>query len=100
MSEPTGIEILNTPMGQNDADAATIREYLVKLLTELWKEQECFGGKRPFGNSGWDYELYGALLDAGFISGERDEDGYIDDCDSAKGFGLIHKAIKSLGGDQ
>jgi hypothetical protein len=97
MSDPTGVDILNTVMSPNDADAGTIREYLIKLLTELWKEQECFNSKRPFGNSDWEYELHGALLDAGFVDGSRDEDGYIDSCDDAKCHGLIHKAIRTLG---
>lgn len=100
LTEPTGQEILGTRMGENDADAATIRDYLIKLLEVLWEEQEGFGGKRPFGNSSWEYELHGALLDAGYITGQRDEDGYIDDVDEASGNRLIFKAIRALGLDQ
>lgn len=100
LTEPTGQEILATSMGENDADAATIRDYLIKLLEVLWEEQEGFGGKRPFGNSSWEYELHGALLDAGYITGQRDEDGYIDDVDEASGNRLIFKAIRALGLDQ
>lgn len=96
LTEPTGEEVLSTPMGENDADAANIRGYLIKLLEVLWEEQEGFGGKRPFGNSSWEYELHGALLDAGYITGQRDEDGYIDDVDEASGSRLIFKAIRAL----
>ena len=96
-AEPTADDILNTPMPENDASATTIRDYLDKLLAEVWKWQESFSGKRPFGNSDWEYELHGALLDAGLINGKRDEDGYIDEIDSAKGHGLIMKAIRELG---
>lgn len=98
-TEPTGQDILNVPMSENDAGAATIREYLIKLLAELWEWQEGFSGKRPFGNSGWDYEPLGALLDAGLIDGARDEDGYIDRLDDVKGNALIAKAIGSLGSE-
>lgn len=96
-TQPTAADILNTPMGENDADAATIRDYLVKLLAVVWDEQEGFSGKRPFGNSGWEYEPLGALLDAGHIDGVRDEYGDIDELDETKGNSLIAAAIKALG---
>jgi hypothetical protein len=74
-TEPSGAEILAVPMGDNDADAATVGDYLGKLLLEVWREGEGFSGKRPFGNSGWEWELYAALGRAGVVGG-LDEDGY------------------------
>jgi hypothetical protein len=76
-----GRRALDVPMDPetNDAHAGTIREYLLKLLTNLWIYGEGFSGKKPFGNSGWEYEIYQALIRAGFIEGELDEEGYIDD---------------------
>lgn len=59
-------------------DGLTVRGYLRELLLTLWEEGEGFSGKRPFGNSGWEYELYAPLVKSGFVSGELDEDGYID----------------------
>lgn len=56
----------------------TVRHYLQLLMTTLWNEQEGFSGKRPFGNSGWDYDLYAPLIKAGFIKGTLDEDGYVE----------------------
>ena len=55
----TGLEILDLPMDpdSNDAGASSIRGYLKTLLTTLMAEGEGFSGKRPFGNSGWEYEL-------------------------------------------
>jgi hypothetical protein len=50
-----------------------IREYLGALLTKLWEQGEGFSGKRPFGNSGWEYDLYAALIKAGAVEGELDE---------------------------
>jgi hypothetical protein len=60
-----------------DSDAGdnlTVREYLRILLDTLWVEEEGFSGKRPFGNSGWKYELYEPLVRDGFLPGEV-EDG-------------------------
>lgn len=53
--------ILATPMGDNNAGAATIGEYLCKLLVMVLEETEGFDGKRPFGNSGWIAELHDSL---------------------------------------
>lgn len=61
----------------------TVKDYLYNLLATLWQEQEGFDGKRPFGNSGWEYDIYAALIGAGVISGELDEDGYIDSIDNS-----------------
>lgn len=57
----TGQMILSIPMGDNDAGAATIRQYLVALANTVWWEGEGFSGKRPFGNSGWEHEMLEAL---------------------------------------
>jgi hypothetical protein len=93
-------DVLNTVMGNNDANAGTIREYLIELLAELWREQEGFSGKRPFGNSGWEYELYKPLIEAGHVDGGLDEDGYIDWIDTDVAELLIAKAIRSLAGGE
>lgn len=89
--------VLDCPMGDNDAGAATVREYLVKLLAEVWTERECFNGMRPFGNSGWEYEVYAALIAADLVTGVLDEDGYIDDVDHGTASRLVSDAIASLG---
>ena len=67
-----------------DSDAGnglTVREYLKKLLLTVWVEEEGFSGKRPFGNSGWKYELYKPLVKSGHLEGSFDEDGYLEDLD-------------------
>lgn len=94
----TGTDILNLPMNpeQNDAGATTIRIYLKKLLSTLWAEGEGFSGKRPFGNSGWDYDLYPPLITAGLIKGTLDRDGGIDTFDEEAGRKLIAQAIEAL----
>ncbi len=67
----------------------TIKDYLKCLLVTVWQEGESFSGKRPFGNSGWEYDLYIPLIKGGYIEGELDEDGYIDSCDDKEASRLI-----------
>lgn len=87
--------LLEVPMPQpNDAGAATIRDYLIKLLSKVWEEDEGFDGKRPFGNSGWQYELTEALVQANILTQE--------DFNSSQEFWekahfYIASAIRSLG---
>lgn len=52
----------------------TIKEYFHRLLSTLWEEGEGFSGKRPFGDSGWEYDLYKPLIKAGALSGCCDDD--------------------------
>ena len=91
--------ILDIPMRENDAGAATIRDYLIKLLTVLWEEDEGFSGKRPFGNSGWSWDLLQPLVTAGVLNGTLDEDGIgqLDHDEEDRGHRLIAAAIISLG---
>ncbi len=65
-------KILDLELGENDADAQTVREYLRALLCTVWEEGEGFSGKRPFGNSGWEYDLIGPLVDAGYVQEGKD----------------------------
>jgi hypothetical protein len=93
--------VLNLPLGQNDAAASTVRDYLTRLLTELWQERDGFSGKRPFGNSGWEYDLYMPLIQAGVVEGTFDDDGYVHtfpDSERRKADRLIAEAIAHLGG--
>jgi hypothetical protein len=99
MPEPTGAEILALPMPENDANAPTVGGYLTALLREVWTEQDGFSGKRPFGNSGWDADLMLPLVTAGLITGEVDEEGYLEEYDSTRGHALILRAIDALGGE-
>lgn len=48
----------------------TVREYLAKLLTTLLEEGECFSGKRPFGNSGWEENLVVPAIECGALEGD------------------------------
>lgn len=66
----------------------TVAGYLHRLLTDLWTKEEDFNTKRPFGNSGWTWEVYIALIEGGFIPGEEDEFGWEFDEPAARTFVL------------
>ena len=74
----------------------TIRQYLIELLKAIWTEGESFSGKRPFGNGGWQYEIYEALVKNHRVQGSFDEDGYLDECDTKKADMIVLEAIESL----
>ena len=90
------MNVLDIPMGPNDANAATIRDYLKKLLFVLWCEGEGFSGKRPFGNSGWEYEVYSALVAAKAVKGSLDDYGDLEEVDTKAADKLVMEAIGKL----
>lgn len=92
-----GKAVLAVMVEQSDLEGAmTVRQYLGALLSTLWEEGERFGGKRPFGNSGWEYDLYRPLVKAGIIEGQLDDDGDILDVNSGQGYDAIQAAIDEL----
>ena len=107
--EPTGLEILSTPMKEcwNHPDMKTVGEYLVRLSHEVWIEGESFSGKRPFGNSGWHHDLVEPLASAfpdivkakwtDYADEEDDEPILeLDDYDEKAFEKLINKAYETL----
>lgn len=92
-------DLLHCPMGPNDADAATVGEYLGLLLSTLWLQGQQFNGKRPFGNSDWQWLVYEAMVKNGFVFGilaDDDGDTYLEDFtydDQIKADELILQAI-------
>lgn len=72
--------ILACPVSK-DPTGPTVRDYFHSLLAKLWAEGENFNGKRPFGDSSWQFDIYAPLIEAGLIPGKLDEDGYVDDID-------------------
>jgi hypothetical protein len=95
----TSAEILALPMEENDSGERTVRGYLIRLLALVWHDGEGFNGKRPFGNSGWEGDIYAALVRAGAIDGELDEHGYLETLswdEESKGQRIVTEAITSL----
>lgn len=98
--ELKGKDVLALKMQKgNDADASTIHDYFKRLIEELWSSGEAFSGKRPFGNSGWEYELYTALGQNNAIDVKFDAHGHIEEFledAKTKADRLIFKAIDAL----
>jgi len=95
-SDTSTIErVLGCPI-ECEGGLSTIREYLYDLLLKLWEEGEGFSGKRPFGNSGWEFGICIALAKAGIVDALFDEDGRLDempDEERMKAEALITDAI-------
>jgi len=87
--------VLNTPINDADSGATTIREYLVALARIMWVHGEGADGKRPFGNSDWQWNVYAALVKADLIEGSFDEHGLVS-FDEEKGDQLIADALRVL----
>ena len=77
----TNKEILKLRFYSDDlGKEITIKKYLKLLLIKLLQETECFDGKRPFGSSGWTYDLGECLRENGIIPTIKDSDdcnGYL-----------------------
>lgn len=67
MDEQQALAALACKLPENDADALTVRDYLKELLASVLIQGESFSGKRPFGNSGWEYDILDPLAAAGHI---------------------------------
>lgn len=71
----------------------TLKKYLENLMTQLWYDPERFSGKRPFGNSGWEYDIYKSLVKAKVISGKVDKYGDLEEYDHEEAYDLVLHAI-------
>lgn len=95
-----GNQVLDVAMEDDDSGATSIRGYFVALAEAVWRREADFSGKRPFGKSGWTWDVYKALADAGMITATFDQDGYIEDADQAKADELISAALRALASQQ
>jgi len=77
-------QIKNIEFHSREFDSqVTIGDFLTELLAKLWDEKDQFSGKRPFGNSSWEYDLYTALIENDIVEGKLDEWGDVEDLDKA-----------------
>ena len=74
----------------------SIKGYLKLLLTKLWLDGEGFSGKRPFGNSCWEYDIYTPLVKSGVVEGNVDEDGFLEDFNQGQADKVVFELIESL----
>lgn len=89
--------LFNVKFYSNDLyEETTIGKYITALFVSFWKDPESFSGKRPMGNSGWQYDVYTKLIKAGLVKGKLDDDGYIEEVDIAQADKLICEAFTKL----
>lgn len=97
-SEPD-TDILDMTFESRDLGrVVTVRYYLSRLAWVIWDQGEGLRGKKPFGNSGWQHELAGCLIDHGRIGGKRDAYKDLNDIDWEAANVLILAACDRLGG--
>lgn len=90
-------QILSAPLPEdNDSGALTVREYFIELAKMIWNEGESFNGKRPFGNSGWEYDIRWALVHSKIVEGSLDEDGDLEEYDAQRVHDLVLAALEYL----
>lgn len=94
--EKSLLSALDIRFDSDAGDNITIRDYLSALLEMLWHEKDGFSGKRPFGNSGWHYELISPLIKHGYITGELDEDDCVNSYDSKEANAYVMQLIKAM----
>ena len=63
-----------TSIEMNDCEV-TIQQWLRELLCRVWIERDDFSGKRAFGNSGWEYDIYRTFIREDVIIGSEDKYG-------------------------
>ena len=77
-------EVLMLPMEPSDVVALTVGGYLQMLLRQVWSQKDAFSVKRPFGMSGWEHELYDAVVKGGAVAGATlDINGDVDEIGDA-----------------
>ena len=77
-------------------EVVALKVYLRNLILTLWREGHQFNGKRPFGDSGWKWDIYTAMIEHKFLKGKLDEDGYIDDVDEVSASAIIENLIQEV----
>lgn len=55
----------------------SIKEYLKRLLCQLWLDNDSFIVDKPFGNADWADSIYACLIKNKIIEGDIDEDGFL-----------------------
>jgi hypothetical protein len=97
MTKPIdGAAALGLPMEKNEAGAATIREYLKAILLGVWTRGADFDGKRPFGSSSWQCDIYVALIKADVVEGSLDGDGFVATVDEDAADAIVKSAIEAM----
>jgi hypothetical protein len=91
-----GKDFLKVELPDNAVGAHDVQEYLKRLLARLWIEGESFNGKRPFGDSSWQWVIYAAMVRENFVYGLLDDNGFVDEIDMVMADDLMMQAIEEL----
>lgn len=94
-ADKTLMSALEVRFSSDAGEDITIREYLCRLLIRVWIEREGFSGKRPFGDSGWEYDLFTPLVENGFLKGTLDEDGHVLTVDKKAAYTYVKDLISA-----
>lgn len=94
---PAGIDGSLSVEGFDERNCTTVRAYLGAIMLKVWDSGDGFDSKRPFGFSGWRYDILWALGEADLIESERDEGSELVTVDREAGNRLIRAAIRSIG---
>lgn len=90
-------DVLNIKFDSDPFGEISIKGYLLSLLKELWVKKDRFSGKRPFGDSGWEYELYECLAVNNVINADiTEEDGAVHDYNKLEADVVILNCIEDL----
>lgn len=79
-----------------DVEGTSLRVMLKDLLTMVLLQGEQFDGKRPWGDSGWEFDIYRAMVLNGFIKGTVDEYGDIYNYSVAECDELILRCVEEI----
>lgn len=86
-------------MPPNVVKASTLGVYLLSFLVFLGEQQKGFNSKRPFNHTDWEHPIFTALIHAGYLTPQVDEDANVDFLNEEqveKGRSLIVEAIEAL----
>lgn len=93
-ADPTPAEILALPVGPEGQWRSTVHGYLTKFGVLL---RVAGPDSRPFGQSGWRGDIEKAFIDAHWVHGTVELDGYVSDVDEDAVDRLVRSAIAELG---
>ena len=84
-------DLLNARMQPNDAEADSVRDYLIALLLGVWKNQDSFSGQHPFGYADWWVDLGLAFIYSRYALGDENNEPIFEETDV-----LVTVAIERL----
>lgn len=95
MPKPAPLEILQTPMEPNNANAETLWQYLVALQKAVFANRRSI--HMPFGKPHWSKEeLVYTLVLHNHVSGTINDDGYVEDYNHVEFVALLESLFDHL----